>query len=160
MSLNLVLAYENSALVAPQSFRNTMQAVANILESLIQDNITVTIQVGYGDWNNGKDTGITTGAEGGDLNGLNVFYTSLRVALASHETSTVDQTLVNSLPNSSAVNGMSSFWVPSAVGRALGFISPGSAAVDGAVGMGTQIPNSLLLGVALHELTHAMGREP
>jgi 20S proteasome alpha/beta subunit len=160
MSLNLVLAYESSALAAPQSFRNGMQAAANILDSLIQDNITVTIQVGYGDWDNGQDTGITTGAEGGDLNGLNVSYTSLRSALASHETSAVDQTFVNSLPNTSTVNGVSSLWVPSAVGKALGLMSPNGGAVDGAVGMGTQIPSNLLVGVALHELTHAMGREP
>ena len=26
--------------------------------------------------------------------------------------------------------------------------------------MGTQIPTNLLVGAALHELTHAMGREP
>src|ERR1700681_644791 len=160
MSLNLVLAYESSALAAPQSFRDAMQAAANILDSLIQDNITVTIQVGYGDWDNGQDTGITTGAEGGDLNGLTVSYAGLRASLASHETSTVDQTFVNSLPNTSTVNGVSSLWVPSAVGKALGFISPNSAAVDGAVGIGTQIPSNLLVGVALHELTHAMGREP
>ncbi len=160
MSLNLVLAYESSALAAPQSFRDAMQAAANILDTLIQDNITITIQVGYGDWDNGQDTGITTGAEGGDLNGLTVSYTSLRASLASHETSTVDQTFVNSLPNTSTVNGVSSLWVPSAVGKALGFISPNSAAVDGAVGIGTQIPSNLLVGVALHELTHAMGREP
>src|SRR6266568_1262430 len=160
MSLNLVLAYESSALAAPQSFRDGMQAAANILDSLIQDNITVTIQVGYGDWDSGVDTGITTGAEGGDLDGLNVSYTSLRSALASHETSTVDQTFMNSLPNTSTVNGVSSLWVPSAVGKALGLMSPTSPAIDGAVGMGTQIPSSLLVGVALHELTHAMGREP
>jgi hypothetical protein len=43
MSLNLVLAYEASALAAPQSFRDAMQAAANILDSLIADN-TVTIR--------------------------------------------------------------------------------------------------------------------
>jgi serralysin len=160
MSLNLVLAYESSALAAPLSFRNAMQAAANILDSVIQDNITVTIQVGYGDWNNGQDTGITTGAEGGDLNGFYDSYSGLRSTLAIHETSSVDQTFVNSLPNASTVNGVSSLWVPSAVGKALGLISPTGTAVDGAVGMGTQIPTSLLVGVALHELTHAMGREP
>ena len=160
MSLNLVLAYESSALAAPQSFRDGMQAAANILDSLIRNNITITIQVGYGDWNNNQDTGILTGAEGGDLNGLDVSYTNLRTALASHETSTVDQTFVNSLPNTSTVNGVSSLWVPSAVGKALGLLSPTNAAVDGAVGMGTQIPSNLLVGVAVHELTHAMGREP
>jgi VCBS repeat-containing protein len=160
MSLNLVLAYESSALAAPQSFRDGMQTAANILDSLILNNITVTIRVGYGDWNNGGDTGLTTGAEGGDLNGLNVSYANLRAALASHETSTVDQTFVNSLPNTSSVNGVSNFYVPSAVDKALGFLSPTNAAVDGAVGMGTQISSNLLVGVALHELTHAMGRAP
>ena len=69
MSLNLVLAYEQSALAAPQSFRDGMQAAANILESLILNNITVTIQVGYGDWNN-QFTVPSTAAEGGDLFGL------------------------------------------------------------------------------------------
>ena len=34
-----------------------------------------------------------------------------------------------------------------------------NSTVDGAVGMGTQIPSSPLVGVALRELTHAMGRE-
>jgi hypothetical protein len=160
MSLKLVLAYESSALAAPQSFRDGMQAAANILDSLILNNITVTIRVGYGDWNNNQDTGITTGAEGGDLNGLNVSYTNLRAALASHETSAVDQTFVNSLPNTSSVNGVSNFYVPSAVDKALGLLSPTNSAVDGAIGMGTQISSSLLVGVALHELTHAMGREP
>ena len=77
MSLNLVLDYESSALAAPQSFRDAMQAAANILDATILDNITVTIRVGYGDWNNNQDTGITTGAEGGSLNGLTVSYASL-----------------------------------------------------------------------------------
>jgi serralysin len=160
MSLNLVLDYESSALAAPQSFRDAMQTAVNILDSLIVNNITVTILVGYGDWNNGADTGLTTSAEAGDLNGLVVSYSNLRTALASHETSGFDQTFVNSLPNTSAVNGVSNFYVPSAVAKALGLLSPTNPTIDGAVGMGTQIPSSLLVGVALHELTHAMGREP
>jgi serralysin len=160
MSLNLVLDYESSALAAPQSFRDAMQAAANILDAAILDNITVTIRVGYGDWNNNQDTGITTGAEGGSLNGLTVSYASLRTALATHETSTVDQTFVSSLPSASSVNGVSSFFVPSAVAKAVGLLSPTTSGVDGAVGMGTQIPTNLLVGAALHELSHAMGREP
>ena len=160
MALNLQLAYENSALMAPQSFRDAMQTAANILDSIIFDNITITIRVGYGDWNNGLDTGLTTGAEAGDLNGLNVSYTNLRNALANHETSAFDQTFVSLLPSTSSLNGVSNFYVPSAEAKALGLLSPNNSAIDGAVGIGTQIPNNLLVGVALHELTHAMGREP
>src|SRR5713226_1189232 len=124
MSLNLVLAYESSALAAPQSFRNAMQTAANILDSVIQDNITVTIQVGYGDWNNGQNTGLTTSAEGGPLYGVNVSYTSLRAVLASHETSAVDLAFVNSLPDTSTVNNVSSLQVPLAVAKALGYVAP------------------------------------
>jgi hypothetical protein len=157
--LNIVLSYQNSA---PQSFQNAMQAAANILDSLILNNITVTIQVTY-------DTSLGTSAEGGDLFGQTVPYSTLRAALASHETSAADQTFVNSLPNTSSISGVngsgnpvtvSSFWVPSAIEKALGLISATNSAADGAVWMGSQIASSALVGVALHELTHAMGREP
>src|SRR5947199_292376 len=102
-----------------------MQTAANFLESLILNNITVTIQVTY-------DTTLGTSAEGGDLFGQMVPYTTLRAALASHETSGADQTFVDSLPTASLISGVngsgapvtvSSFWVPSAIGKVLGLIS-------------------------------------
>src|SRR5260370_323248 len=160
MSLNLVLDYESSALAAPQSLRAAMQTAANILDATIKDNITVNIQVGYGDYYNNVITGLGTSAVGGDLTGSYVSYSSLRAALASHETSTLDQTFVNSLPNTTSVNGMSGFYVASAIEKALGMISPTASAIDGAVGIGTKMPTADLVGVALHELTHAFGREP
>ena len=52
--MNLVLDYESSALAAPQSFRDAMQSAANILDSAVTDNITVTILVGYGDWDKNR----------------------------------------------------------------------------------------------------------
>src|SRR6202035_2526200 len=122
--MNLVLDYESSALAAPQSFLNAMQTAANILDATIQNNITVTIEVGYNDYFNNEITGLGSSAVGGDLYGSYVSYTSLRAALASHETSALDQTFVNSLPNTTSVNGMSGFYVPSAVEKALGMISP------------------------------------
>src|SRR5258708_17428139 len=160
MSLNLVLDYESTALAAPQSFRDAMQTAANILDSTIQNNITVSMDRGDGDWDNGLMTGLGTSAVGGDLYGSYVSYTTLRAALASHEASAVDQTFVNSLPTTSSVNGVSSFYVASAVEKALGMISSTAPSIDGAVGIGTQIPTADLVGVALHELTHAFGREP
>ncbi len=159
MSLNIVLQYQNSV---PQSFQDAMQSAANILDSLIVNNITVYIQVTY-------DTSLGTSAEGGDLSGDTVSYSTLRNALAAHETSSADQTFVNSLPTTSSIGGVngsgsavtkSSFYVPSAIEKALGLISATNPDADGAVWMGSRIPNSLLVGVALHEITHAMGREP
>src|SRR5260221_6877371 len=159
MSLNLVLNYESSALAAPQSFRDAMQAAANILDSTIKDNITVTLQVGYGDYYGNQITGLGSSAVGGDLSGSFLSYTNLRAALASHETSAVDQTFVNSLPTTATGNCGSGFYLPSAIEKALGIISPTSSTLDGAVGIGAQIPTADLVGVALHEFTHAIGRE-
>src|SRR5258708_9021255 len=157
MSLNLVLDYESSALAAPQSFRDAMQTAANILDATIKENITIPIDVGYGEYLNNQITGLGTSAVGGDLNGTYVSYTSLRAALASHETSALDQTFVNSLPNTTSVNGMSGFYVPSAIEKALGRISPTASPISCAVGIGTGIPTSDLVGLALHAFTHAMG---
>jgi hypothetical protein len=158
--MNLILDYESSALSAPQSFLNAMQTAANILDSTILNNITVTIEVGYNDFLNNQITNLGASAEGSDLSGSFVSYTSLRAALASNETSTLDQTFVNSLPNTTSVNGQSGMYVPSAIEKALGLISPTASGIDGAVGIGSGIPTTDLVGVALHELTHAMGREP
>ena len=158
--LNIVLDYEASALAAPQSFRDAVQAAANILDSSIYDNITVTIQVGYNDWDNGVISNLGASAVGGDSSGSYVSYSALRNALASHETSSLDQSFVNSLPTTSSINGVSSLYVPSAIEKALGMISPTASAIDGMIGIGSSVPTTDLVGVALHELTHALGREP
>ena len=81
--MNLVLDYESSALAAPQSFLDAMQTAVNILDSTILNNITVTIEVGYNDFLNNTITGLGASAEGGDLSGSYVSYSSLRAALAS-----------------------------------------------------------------------------
>ena len=107
MPLNIILNYQNSA---PQSFKDGMQTAANFLESLILNNITVTIQVTY-------DTTLGTSAEGGDLFGQMVPYTTLRAALASHETSDADQTFVNSLPTASLISGVNGSGTPVTTGQ-------------------------------------------
>jgi hypothetical protein len=156
--MNVVLQYESSALAAPQSFRDAMQTAANVLDAAIYNNITVSILVGYGDFDGGEITGLTSSSEGGSLNGVDVSYTVLRAALVSHESSSVDVTFVNSLPKTSSINGISSFYVPSAIAEALGLMTS-SSALDGAIGIGTAFPDNELVPTALHELTHAMGRE-
>jgi hypothetical protein len=158
--MNLILDFESSALAAPQSFLNAMQTAANILDSTITNNITVTIQIGYNDWDNGLITGLGSSAVGADMSGAQVSYTTLRTALASHETSTLDQSFVNAMPTTSSVNGVSSLYTPSAVEKALGLVSPNASGIDGAVGIGSSVPTGDLVGVALHEFTHALGREP
>jgi hypothetical protein len=159
MSLSLVLDWESSALGAPQSFRDAIQAAANELDAVVLNNITVTIKVGYGDWNNGQESVTNGGALGGELSDFTVSYSALRSALASGITSTFGQSYMTSLPTTLSIDGRSSLSIASAVDKALGF-GDTPAGDDGAVGFATDISSDRLVGVALHELTHAMGRVP
>jgi hypothetical protein len=156
MILNLI--YDAFALAAPQSFRDGMATAANLLTGAIYDNITINIDVGYGEYN-GQPLPNQNISEGGD-SGFSITYSNLRSLLASHETSAVDITSVNALPNTTTLNGQSSFIIGTAEARALGALAANSGTVDGLVGMGTNFTGGVLVGGALHELTHAMGRVP
>ena len=48
--LTINLIYDADALAAPQSFRDGMQAAADMLESAFDDKITINIAVGYGEF--------------------------------------------------------------------------------------------------------------
>src|SRR5262249_16804490 len=57
-------------------------------------------------------------------------------------------------------DGYSSVDVFSAQEKALGLISATDGTIDGYAGFATDISDSLMVGVAIHEITHAMGRVP
>ena len=156
MILNLI--YDAFALAAPQSFRDGMATAASILMGAIYDNITINIGVGYGEYNNGPLFLNQNISLGGDSSFGT--YSNLRALLVSHETSAADVTSVNALPNTTTLNGQSSFVIGTAEARALGALPANNGTVDGLVGMGTNFTGSVLIGGALHELTHAMGRVP
>src|SRR5439155_3802744 len=60
--------------------------------------------------------------------------------------------------NTTSLQGVSNFYVGAAEEKALGLISGAGTALDGAVGIGILITGNNLISVALHEITHAMGR--
>src|SRR3954447_15629003 len=129
------------------------------LWAAIYDNITINIGVGYGEYNNGPLFPNQNISLGGDSS-FSITYSNLRALLASHETSAADVTSVNALPNTTTLNGQSSFVIGTAEARALGALAANNGTVDGLVGLGTNFTGSVLIGGALHELTHAMGRVP
>jgi len=65
---------------------------------------------------------------------------------------------VNSLPATSSIQGRSTFTIANGEAKALGMLPANGTAIDGVVGFGRNIPLSSLVGVALHEITHAFGR--
>ena len=159
MIINLI--YDAQALAAPQSFRDGMEAAAVMLEHHLTDGITVNINVGYGEFSgNPISANISVGGPGAatDGSGFDLSYSDLRAALASHNTSATDTTVLANLPTGSSIEGESDFRIGNAQARALGLADADDATVDGGVGMGTGFTGNSLFVAALHELTHAMGR--
>jgi VCBS repeat-containing protein len=152
------LSYDAAGLAAPQSFRDGMQAAANMLDAHIIDNITVNIAVSYGTFGGAalpnQNTSEGNIGPGGNGVGISESYSNLLNLLTTHETSAADTTSVNSLPSTLAM----SFLIGTAQGKALGVTNATDATIDGLVGMGTGFTGDALFAGAIHEITHAMGR--
>jgi len=165
----LNLSFDASAQAAPQSFRDTCNAAAAALMAVITDPITMNIIVGYNETPDGLGGSVATnlgaGARSSDLGettgGINqTSYTTIRAALSAKASRSANSTsLLNSLPNTSSLNGSSNFYLPRGLGKALGLIAANDPALDGSSGIGSSVPAANLLGVCIHEFTHAMGRE-
>ena len=147
MLINLI--YDAQALAAPQSFRDGMEAAVLMLERHILDDITVNINIGYGEHNGVPvSADISTGGPGATLNGagLDLSYTDLRAALAGHNTSPTDQTVLDNLPTADNIEGQTTFRIANAQARALGKATANDATVDGSIGMGTGFTGTRLRG--------------
>ena len=129
-------------------------------QSLTQRSATTsrsTIQVGYGEINNGTPLPHQTGAEGSPNNQDILNYASVRNALISQASPEISRpsTLCRQTRSRGPPTSKSFPRRRTALG-----IEPQLNRDDGAIGIGTNVPTSQLVGVALHEIGHAMGRFP
>jgi hypothetical protein len=151
------LSYDTQAQGAPQSFRDGIQAAANIIDAAFTDNITVNIVVGYGE---DEGDALTNGsAEGGPTN-FNLFSYASTLGLLQQNLVGAVQSGVAALPSGTSIQGFSNVWIPNAEQKAFGLMSATATGLDGAVGFATDITGGDLISVALHELAHALGRVP
>jgi Cadherin-like len=145
------LLYDAAAMAAPPSFRAGIQQAAAILGASIFDKITVNIKIDY--------SGTGGGAAAGPDHGLYESYTSIRTDLTNN--ATPGDTTFNALPAGSSIQGQSSVAVWNAQLKLLGLMGANDTTTDdGSATFATDINANLLVGVALHELTHALGRIP
>jgi choice-of-anchor C domain-containing protein len=174
MQLNLI--WDPTTNSAPPGFKDAVNAAKSIIESHIKDNFTANIIVGWGVYP-GDRTAITpvvsgnTIAEGGP-NWRPMTYTDLLTDLKKVATSDDDQAMLAALP-SAAPPGQ--FYVSNAQLKAwttqgLNLLSPTDTGIDGYVGFsdfslwdfstnGNIMQGKYdLVGMATHELTHALGR--
>ena len=151
------------------AFKTGVETAALMLEKAITNPITVTIEVGYGEFPT-DHTAITGGAAEAEPNFDLVSSASftnvvnhLSAGAAPGDTNfdTLTSIVMSGGTSITGSNGTSYnkvlLW--SAEAKALGFpVSQGG--VDGFAGFAKDINPNSLVGVALHELTHALGRAP
>jgi hypothetical protein len=149
--ITINLLYDAAALAAPASFRAGIQQAVSILTAAISDKITVNIKIDY--------SGTGGGAAAGPDHGLFQSYSSIRADLINN--ATPGDTTFNALAAGSSIQGQSNVAVWNAQLKLWGLIAANDTTTDdGSATFATDINPNLLVGVALHELTHAIGRIP
>jgi hypothetical protein len=149
--LTINLIFDAAAMAAPASFRAGIQQAAALLSAAISDKITLNFNIDY----SGTGGGAAAGPDGGQW----VSYSTVRSDLVNNA-SPGDATF-NALPAGSTVQGQSYVAVWNAQLKLWGLLGANDTSTDdGSATFATDINPSLLIGVALHELTHAMGRVP
>src|SRR5438477_5299304 len=149
--LTIRLVYDAAALAAPASFRAGIQQAADILMAAFSDPITINLTIDY--------SGTGGGASAGPNHGLFVSYSTVRTDLVN-SASPGDHTF-DALPNVTSIQGQSQVAVWNAELKLFGLMGANDTTTDdGGAKFSTDIDPNLLVGVALHELTHAMGRIP
>jgi len=148
MDLNLELS--SSAEQAPTAIIDAWEQAASIIDSTFTNNITVNIEINW--------TGTGGGASAGPNGGEYVSYSTVYNYLTGH--ATPGDTTFAGLPNGSTIAGASEVAVWDAQLKAMGLMAANGTEIDGTANFATDISASLMVGVALHEFAHAMGRVP
>jgi hypothetical protein len=149
ITINLI--FDTAAMAAPASFRAGIQQAVAILTAAISDKITVNLKIDY--------SGTGGGASAGPDHGVFQSYSSIRADLINN--ATPGDTSFNALAAGSTLQGQTNVAVWNAQLKLWGLMGANDTTTDdGSATFATDINPNLLVGVALHELTHAMGRVP
>ncbi len=148
--ITINLEFDAAAMAAPASARAGIVRAATMLAASISDPITVNLAIDI--------SGTGGGASAGPLVGNSFSYATVRAGLIAG--ADPGDLSFNALPTGTSIQGQSSVMVWTAEQKALGLLSPTATGVDGGASFATDIDPNLMVGVALHELTHAMGRVP
>ena len=149
--ITINLLFDAAAMAAPASFRAGIQQAASLLTAAISDKITVNIKIDY--------SGTGGGAAAGPDNGQYLSYSTVKADLVNN--ATPGDPTFNALPGGTSIQGQTNVAVWDAQLKLWGVLGANDTTTDdGSATFATDINSSLLVGVALHELTHAMGRVP
>ena len=160
--MDIQLVFDGSTSLAPSGFVTAMDYAASQLDKLITDPVTVSISVSWND---------TVFGEGGPNMGQ-YSYATVVAALKAHASTPAGIEAAANLPSVDPT-GTGYLWVSDAQAEALGLMTGSAGAgADGSVTFGssgtvldfsttgTSVPANQydFVGIAEHELTHALGR--
>jgi hypothetical protein len=154
-NLTINIEFDSAAQAAPAAFRSEIESAASMIAAAmsVQNACTINLEVQY------NEDGIAAGsADAGPESGQYISYSTVRSDLIAD--APAGDPNFNALPTGTIDNGYSQVVVWNAELKALGLLAGNSAAIDGIANFSSTIPADLQVGVALHELCHAMGRVP
>ena len=145
-SLQINLVWDSTVNNAPFGFQAAIIKAAQELCKTLSDNITLNIGISC--------TGVGGSAAGGPTSGRNVPYAIFRDYLRSNVPDGPD--IFNAIPEVSTIQGESNITLWDAQLKLGGFETTDN--LDGSATFASDIPLNSLTNVALHEITHGMGR--
>jgi hypothetical protein len=155
--MNIVLNYDPDTAAAPDGFKAALATAVGILDAALTNPITVTLNI---DWSNPGGGFL---AYGQFFGGIQLSFTQLMADLSRVMTTPIDKTMLADIP--SDTGGI--YIISPAQEKAWGILAPTSNEVDGSVTFSPGFnwnatndggPGYSIVGVALHELTHSLGR--
>jgi hypothetical protein len=172
--MQIQFTYDQSVGSLPTGMVQALDVAASYLGRLIANPITINIEVGYGEITQaGQTFAVSSGAEGGPVN--DVYWTYAQTAqIYGANVSSPDQAVAYS--NLPAYGSVTNDYidVSAAQQKAFGQLAANNSAIDGAVGFQLNGAGGVtydfnpfrravsnewdFIGVALHEISHALGR--
>jgi hypothetical protein len=166
--MQINFTYDSSVQTAPAGFKQGLTTAANIIDAIILNPVTVNIDIGFGE-DNGSALPNNTLGEAQPAFGVLLTYNDVVAGLTRAATSPDDAEVLQNLPATDPSNGVG-FFVSAAQSIAWGVIPGSPTETDGFAGFSSNLPFTYdpangvapgtydFVGVALHELTHALGR--
>src|SRR4051812_15198128 len=114
--MQINLTYDAQAMTAPQSFRDGIQAAADLMGKAFIDNITLNFVVGYG-----ENQGVAVGALSANASAtlVPIFYKDVVTVLTLHAQSDDDLQAVASLEPATGLQASAVYKISTAEGKAL-----------------------------------------
>jgi hypothetical protein len=145
------LIFDAAAMAAPASFRTGIEQAAVILANAISDKITVNLHIDY----HGTGGSASAGPDNGAYESYTLIHSNLLTGTAPGDAT------FDALPNGSTIQGQANVVTWNAEMKLFGLMAANDTSTDdGTATFATDINPNQLVGVALHELSHALGRIP